>query len=50
MPTVFATIEDEDEFDRFRKVKDWNGMTWEDVVRRGIETLDDPTQPPEPEP
>ena len=44
MPNVLAEFDDVDEFERMRQIKDWNGKTWKDVIRRGIGTLEDPAQ------
>lgn len=33
---------DDDEYEHLRRVKDWNGVTWKEVLRVGVEHLDSP--------
>lgn len=36
---------DDEEHERYRRAKDWHGLTWAEVLMRGIETLDVPGEP-----
>lgn len=36
---------DDEEYDRIRPVKDFHGLTWREVIMRGVETLDLPGSP-----
>ena len=33
----------DDEYEELRRVKDWNGLTWREVIHVGVDALDDPS-------
>ena len=33
----------DDEYEELRRVKDWHGLTWREVIHVGVDALDDPS-------
>lgn len=44
MPKNIHVLVSDDKHERLKRIKDWNDKTWLEVIERGVETLDDPTQ------